>query len=114
MECNNEANSSKDGLLISSMVGTRMLHNRQKLELEDVLLITFPMTRQVDSIRKVFFNLVSSFITEKIALTLLMAQWVDMRALENKNHASLMLFDSLGAIRQISRVIITHQHVLSA
>ena len=32
-----------------------------------------------------------------------MAQWVDMEALENKNHASLVCFyDSLGAIRQIS------------
>ena len=32
-----------------------------------------------------------------------MAQWVDMEALENKNHASLACyFDSLGVVRQIS------------
>ena len=36
-------------------------------------------------------------------LTLIMAQWVDMEALENKNHAFLSwFFDSLGTIRQIS------------
>ena len=36
-------------------------------------------------------------------ITLLMAQWVDMEALENKNHASLLcFFDSMGAIRRIS------------
>ena len=49
-----------------------------------------------------------------------MAQWVDMEALENKNHASLLcFFDSLGAIRKISclesasRRVVTHQHALS-
>ena len=35
-------------------------------------------------------------------LTLLMAQWVDMEALDNRNRTSLQCsFDSLGAIRQI-------------
>ena len=58
--------------------------------------------------------------SNKENLTLLMAQWVDMRALENKNHASLMLFESLGAIRQISSHesvssrVVTHRHALSA
>ena len=54
-------------------------------------------------------------------LTLLMAQWVDMKALENKKHASLLcFFDSLGAIRQISFLesassrVVTHKHALSA
>ena len=54
-------------------------------------------------------------------ITLLMAQWVDMEALENKNHASLLyFFDSLGAILQISSLesasswVVTHQHALSA
>ena len=54
--------------------------------------------------------------------TLLMAQWVDMEVLENKNHASLLcfFFDSLGAIRQISSLelassrVVTHPHALSA
>ena len=31
-----------------------------------------------------------------------MAQWVDTKALENKNHASLILFRLSGAVRQIS------------
>ena len=50
-----------------------------------------------------------------------MAQWVDMWALENKNHASFSrLFDSLGAIQQIgcldsaSSIVVTHQHALNA
>ena len=50
-----------------------------------------------------------------------MAQWVDMEALENKNHASpLCFFDSMGAIRKISCLesasskVVTHRHALSA
>ena len=53
-------------------------------------------------------------------LTLLMAQSVDMEALESENHAShLCFFDSLGAIRQISSHesalirMVTHLHGLS-
>ena len=58
---------------------------------------------------------------QSILLTLLMAQWADMEASENKNHASLSCFyDSLGAIRQISYLesassrVATHRHALSA
>ena len=54
-------------------------------------------------------------------LTLQMAQWVDMKALEKENHASLVLFFYyLGAIRQISSLesassrVVMHQHALSA
>ena len=50
-----------------------------------------------------------------------MAQWVDMGALENRNHASLLwFFDSLGAIRHISSLesassrIVRHRYALSA
>ena len=48
------------------------------------------------------------------------AQWVDMEVLENKNHVSLMLFDSLGAVQEINGLqsassrVITHRHALSA
>ena len=37
------------------------------------------------------------------SLTLLMAKWLDMKELENKNHASLScLFDSLGPVHTLS------------
>ena len=54
-------------------------------------------------------------------LTLLIAEWVGMEALENKNHTSpLCFFVSVGAIRQISNLesvsnkVVTHQNALSA
>ena len=54
-------------------------------------------------------------------LTLLMDQWVEMEAVENVNHASLLcFFDSLGAVRRISSLesassrVITHRHAFSA
>ena len=34
----------------------------------------------------------------RLAVNLLLAKWIDMKALENTNHVSLTLFDSLGAI----------------
>ena len=67
------------------------------------------------------FNGVDRLKSTEVRLTLLMVQWVDMKALENKNHASLVcFFDSLGAIRQISSLepassrVVTNQHALSA
>ena len=40
--------------------------------------------------------------TTKLHLNVV-SEWVDMEALESKNHASLLcFFDSLGAIRQVS------------
>ena len=53
------------------------------------------------------------------SITLLMAQWV-WRLFEIKSRVFLMLFDSLGAIRQISSLesassrVAMHQHALSA
>ena len=56
-----------------------------------------------------------------VTVTLLMAQWVDMEAFKNGNHASHSCFyDFLGAVRQISGLesassrVITHRHALSA
>ena len=56
-----------------------------------------------------------------VRLTPLVAQWVDIEALKNKNHTSLSyFFDSLSAIRQISSFesalnrVVTHQHALRA
>ena len=51
-------------------------------------------------------------------LTLLMAQWVDMEALENKNHASLMLFLTSGRVartimRSVRGFVSFHVHPLS-
>ena len=50
-----------------------------------------------------------------------MAQWVDMEALENKHHASLVcFFESPSAIRHIrsldsaSNRMVTHRHALNA
>ena len=54
-------------------------------------------------------------------ITLLTAQWVDMGALENRNHASLScFFSTLGAVRQISSgesvssKVVMRRHALSA
>ena len=54
-----------------------------------------------------------------IFLTLLMAQWVDMEALENKNHASILCFFTIwiwqmSSLESASNRVVTHQHALNA
>ena len=68
-----------------------------------------------------FFVLLDLHKVRLLKVILLMAQWVDTEALENKNHASLLCsFDYLRAIRQISSLesassrVVTHRHALSA
>ena len=67
------------------------------------------------------FAMKGRFYRRGLTLTLLMAQWVDMEALENENHASLLFFFySLGSIQQLNSLesassrVVTNQHALSA